>query len=95
MEGEKIIKEQLKLLDELVVKYPIKLPLVEVAKFLDMNEEGLKAALMNGSVPFGFAYQKVEKGNRVNVIPTAKFYFWFNNMNGQMLRTNDDLALKH
>ena len=84
-----VIKSQLTKLDELVAKHPIKLPLAEVAEFLDMNEEGLKAALMRGNAPFGFAYQKLDGGYRVNVIPTVKFYLWFTNTNGQMVMSEE------
>ena len=90
----KVIKERLKILEELVKKYPINLPLNEVADFLDMNAEGLKAALMRGNAPFGFSYQKADKGNRVNIIPTVKFYLWYTNCNAQMVLGNDDLCLR-
>ena len=79
------IRAQLLKLEALVEKHPIKLPLRAVADFLDVNEEGLKAALMRGNSPFGFGYQKDDGGYRVFVIPTVKFYLWFTNTNGQML----------
>ena len=84
-----VIQYQLKQLDKLVEQYPVKLPLSEVAKFLDMNEEGLKAALMRGNAPFGFAYQKGDGAYRVNVIPTVKFYLWFTNTNGRMVMSEE------
>lgn len=80
-----VIREQLKKLDELVKKYPVKLPLREVADFLSMNEEGLKAALMRGNTPFGFAYQKEDGGYRVMVIPTVTFFLWYTNTNARMV----------
>ncbi len=83
------IKEQLKKLDELVSKYPIKLPLKEAAEFLGMNEEGLKAALMRGNTPFGFAYQKTDGAYRVMIIPTVTFYLWYTNTNAQMVMSGD------
>jgi hypothetical protein len=79
------ILEKLKELEDLVNKYPHKLPLSEVAKFLDMNEEGLKAALMRGNVPFGFAYQKTDGAYRVFVIPSVTFYLWYTNTTPQMI----------
>ncbi|MBR2908057.1 MAG: hypothetical protein IKC26_10015 [Clostridia bacterium] len=79
------IKQQLERLEELVKKYPLKLPLRAVADFLGMNEEGLKAALMRGNAPFGFAYQKTDGAYRVIVIPTVKFYLWYTNCNAQMI----------
>lgn len=83
------IKEKLQELEYLVSKYPNKLPLKAVADFLDMNEEGLKAALMRGNVSWGFAYQKSDEGYRVIVIPTVTFYLWYTNCNAQMvLRDN-------
>lgn len=79
------IKAQLEKLNELIDKYPIKIPLKEAAKFLEMNEEGLKAALMRGNAPFGFAYQKEDGAYRVMVIPSVTFYLWYTNTNAQMV----------
>jgi hypothetical protein len=84
-----IIKKQLTKLLDLVEKYPVKMPLSVVAEFLEMNEAGLKAGLMRGNIPFGFAYQKDDGGYRVNVIPTVKFYLWYTNTTGQMLLATD------
>ena len=81
----KVIIEKLKELDALVEKHPQKIPLSEAANFLDMNEEGLKAALMRGNAPFGFAYQKNDGAYRVMVIPTVTFYLWYTNCNAQMI----------
>ena len=81
----KQIKERLMLLEALVERYPIKIPLREVAEFLDMNEEGLKAALMRGNAPFGFAYQKMDGAYRVIVIPTVTFYLWYTHTTAQMV----------
>lgn len=78
-------------LDRLVETYPQKIPLSEVAKFLDMNEEGLKAALMRGNVPFGFGYQKTDGAYRVFVIPSVTFYLWYTNCNAQMILKNKEI----
>ena len=83
------ILKKLKELDELVNKHPQKIPLSDAAKFLDMNEEGLKAALMRGNAPFGFAYQKTDGAYRVAIIPTVTFYLWYTNCHAQMLMSND------
>jgi hypothetical protein len=80
-----LILKKIKELEALVEKHRQKLPLSEVAKFLDMNEEGLKAALMRGNAPFGFAYQKNDGAYRVMVIPTVTFYLWYTNSNAQMI----------
>ena len=79
------IQEKLKELDVLVHRYPVKLPLRAVADFLSVNEEGLKAALMRGNAPFGFAYQKEDGAYRVMVIPTVTFYLWYTNCNARMI----------
>ena len=88
------IKKRLEELEGLVEKYPVKLPLKAVADFLDMNEEGLKAALIRNNVPFGFAYQKTDGGYRVMIIPTVTFYLWYTNCNAQMVLKNQDLVFK-
>lgn len=83
------IKKRLAELRVLCEKYPLKIPVAEVAKFLDMNKDGLLAALMRGNAPFGFAYQKDDGGYRVPIIPTTKFYLWYANMNGQMVMSEE------
>lgn len=80
-----LIRQKLEELEALAEKHPSRLPLRAVADFLDMNEEGLKAALMRGNAPFGFAYQKEDGGYRVIVIPTVTFYLWYTNTNGRMV----------
>lgn len=83
------IKNKLRELEALMNEYPLKLPLVKVAEFLGMNEDGLKAALVRGNVPFGFGYQKADNGYRVFVIPSVPFYCWYTNTTGQMLLATD------
>lgn len=78
-------------LEALCEKHPVKIPLTAAADFLDMNADGLMAALMRGNTPFGFAYQKQDGGNRVAVIPTATFYFWYTNIHGMNVRSTDYL----
>ena len=85
MSGIDIIRDKVSELDEIVKKYPQRIPLSVVAEFLDMNEEGLKAALMRGNAPFGFAYQKNDGAYRVMVIPTVTFYLWYTNTNALMV----------
>ncbi len=83
------IKKQLEKLEVLIARYPTKIPLKEAASFLEMNEEGLKAALMRGNAPFGFGYQKDDGAYRVMVIPTVTFYLWYTNSNAQMVMRGD------
>ena len=79
------IKRKLEELEDLVKKHPQKIPLKEVAEFLGMNAEGLTAALTRGNTPFGFAYQKMDGGYRVPIIPTVTFYLWYTHTTAQMV----------
>ena len=83
------VQERLCALEELIEKYPSKIPLTAAAEFLEMNTDGLMSALIRGNTPFGFAYQKQDGGNRVAVIPTVTFYLWFTNVNGTCVRTHE------
>ena len=85
----KPITDKLYALDALVERYPNKMPLTVAADFLDMNADGLMASLLRGNAPFGFGYQKTDGGNRVAVIPTATFYFWYTNQRGINFRTQN------
>lgn len=80
-----VVLEKLHELEKMIEANPIRLPLKVVADFLDINEEGLKAALMRGNAPFGFAYQKSDGAYRVMVIPSVKFYLWYTNTTGQQV----------
>jgi hypothetical protein len=77
IEVPKCIKERLIELNDLVERNPFKIPLNEAAEFLDMNAEGLRVALINGTAPFGFGYRKDKDGYRTLVIPTVPFYLWY------------------
>ena len=79
------ILEKLNELEKLVKKHPTKIPLSDAAAFLDINEEGFRAALMRGNVPFGFGYQKQDGAYRVFVIPTVPFYLWYTQTNAKMI----------
>ncbi len=83
------IKKKLEELEALVEKHPISIPVVELADFLNINADGLKAALMRHNTPFGFAYQKNDGGYRVYVVPTVPFYLWYTQTNGQMVLSTD------
>lgn len=90
-----IIKQKLAELDGIVTEYPLKIPTEVAAAFLGINEEALKAALMRGNAPFGFAYQKKDGGYRVPVIPSVKFYLWYTNTTGQDVMSADLEYMRH
>ena len=83
------ISKKIEELNEIVEKYPDRIPAEVVARFLKINGEGLKAALMRHNAPFGFGYQKDDKAYRVLVIPTVPFYLWYMNMNGKDVMSID------
>ena len=80
------IEKKLAELDVLCEKHPANIPLADAAAFLGIHAEGLRAALMNKSAPFGFGYQKSEGAYRVFVIPTVTFYLWYTNTNAAAIR---------
>lgn len=84
------IQRRLVELDAMVEANPRLLPVKDVAEFLGVNAEGLKAALMRKNVPFGFAYQKEDGGYRVPVIPTVPFYLWYTNQNGRNVMAGEE-----
>lgn len=86
-----VIRDKLHELDDLVQANPQKIPLGAAAKFLGVNAEGLKAALMRGNAPFGFAYQKSDGGYRVIVIPTVTFYLWYTHTTARMVLAESEV----
>ena len=82
MELPQEIKDRLSELNELVKKHPQYIPVTEAAKYIGANKEGLREMIFKGQCPFGIAWQKDIRGNRVFKIPTLKFYMWFTNNAG-------------
>lgn len=72
-----VITEKIKELNELVNKYPTKIPYIEVSKFLGWDKECLARAIEENRVPFGMCSKKGLYSNRSFCIPTAPFYFWY------------------
>ena len=71
------VKESLKELYALIEANPRGIPVDDVAEFLNMNPNGLRAALMTGTAPFGFGYRKEKDGYRTFIVPTTQFYLWY------------------
>ena len=82
MELPQEIKDRISELNELIKKHPQYIPVTEAAKFIGANKEGLREMIFKGQCPFGIAWQKDVRGNRVFKIPTLKFYMWFTNNAG-------------
>lgn len=62
-------------LEELIEKYPEKIPVKEAAALLDCHTTTLQTALESGKL--GFSERKLGKVNRAFVIPTAHFVRWY------------------
>lgn len=74
MEIPQCVIDRLRELTELCKKYPVSIPLPEAAKFYGLEPPSLREALINGTCPIGFGWQKVVGGNRAYCIPTHLFY---------------------
>jgi hypothetical protein len=61
---------------ELCEEYPLKIPLDKAAKFLNMEEEGLRSSIEQGRCQFGLCVQKNKNANRAFTINTIAFYSW-------------------
>ena len=69
------IKHRLAELQALCEKYPIEIPLVEVAKFLHIHPESLRMAIMQGTCGFcALAWKKPGGKNSAFSIQTMPFY---------------------
>ena len=82
MEIPQVIKDRLSELNNLINEHPQYIPVKDAAKYIGANTEGLREMIYKGQCPFGIAWQKDIKGNRVFKIPTLKFYMWFTNNAG-------------
>ena len=66
-------------LDELIAKHPVKIPVKDVAEFLQVDEESVRASIENGV--FGMAWRRSGKLNKAFHIPTAQFVWWYTGVN--------------
>ncbi|WP_035317110.1 hypothetical protein [Clostridium sp. MSTE9] len=66
-------------LNSLAERYPDIIPLPEVARFMKISPEGLRAYLDNDSVSFGMTWHKMGAVNKAYKIPTVRFYAWYRN----------------
>jgi hypothetical protein len=66
-------------LNQIVKENPLSIPISILSKFLDCDDDGVRAYLQNSPYPFGMAWQKHGKANRAFKVPTAKFYLWYTN----------------
>lgn len=68
------VTDRLKELAEICEANPVQIPLPVAAKFLGVESPSLRAAIMDGSCPFGFGWRRTTRGNRAFCIPTHLFY---------------------
>ena len=71
------VKEKLDELARLCDKYPIRIPLVDCARFLDMDSDSLRACIERGACPFGLGWLKKNAHSRAFCIPTVPFFLWY------------------
>lgn len=65
-------------IDEIIEKYPDRVPVPTIADFLHMDENSTRAAVEGGA--FGFAWRKSGKANKAYCVPTAQFVRWYLNV---------------
>jgi len=86
----KPIQERHEALDELVSTYPDYIPVLDLAKFLNTNPEGVRAWIESGKCPFAFSWNRElptinTRGKTVGShvgrtgykVPTYTFFMWY------------------
>lgn len=71
-----VIQKKQKEFYELIDANPDYIGLPDVARFLGVNAEGLRCAIDQGRVSFGFSWKKNARANKGYKIPTIVFYNW-------------------
>ncbi|WP_432354448.1 hypothetical protein [Anaerotruncus rubiinfantis] len=54
----KPVSDKLAELNELIERNPLYIPLIEAARFLGMDDDGLRASIEHGACPFGLGWKK-------------------------------------
>ena len=73
-QAKSMLNQQLNGLSGLVERNPIYIPVNEVAAFLHVKADGLRASMEQGRCPFGFSWKLGDKCGYK--IPTLAFYNW-------------------
>lgn len=71
------VVENMERLNALVEKYPIDIPLPEVAKLMGTNPDCLRAAIDCGSFKPGYSWRKEKALSKGYKIATIPFYLWY------------------
>ena len=69
--------EKLDELQELIDQHPINIPAYALARFMEIDADGLRRALDEGSAPFGFGWKNLMAENRAFEFPTYTFGVWY------------------
>lgn len=68
------VDEQLTALQELANQYPLYIPISAAAEYLHIKEAGLRAAIEQGTCPFGISWKLGDRA--AYKIPTITFVAW-------------------
>lgn len=68
------VDEQLAALQELADQYPLYIPISAAADYLHVKEAGLRAAIEQGTCPFGISWKQGDRA--AYKIPTITFVAW-------------------
>lgn len=68
------VDEQLTALQELADQYPLYIPISAAADYLHVKEAGLRAAIEQGTCPFGISWKLGDRA--AYKIPTITFVAW-------------------
>ncbi len=69
------LNDKLESLGKLAEEHPEKLTVKDIAEFLKVDEDSVRAAIENGV--FGMAWRKSGAMNKAYSIPTAQFVWWY------------------
>lgn len=77
------MQERMRELTELCEKYPIEIPLTELANFLHIKPESLRLSIIQGTCGFcSFAWKRVGGTHYAFSVQTLPFYLAYTGMKG-------------
>ena len=71
------VQDRLDELQALCEKYPYDIPVIECAKFLNMDKDSLRRVIETGNCRFALGFSNGVNRNRFFKIPTGAFYLWY------------------
>ena len=76
------LQERMETLQALCERYPIKIPVAEIARYYDTTPDTIGVMIKSGRCPFAVGFTREAKGRNTFLVSTMAFWLWETNHQG-------------